>query len=91
MAPKPRLVNPSGKARSSSRPPQPLRAGWSTMALCHAPCWSLCEERLAGNGTLRAMYCARVVGTISGPTLASTAACPLLTRPAMPESAGCSP
>ena len=46
---------------SAKRPPQPVRAP-SVDSACHVDCWSLCENRLDGNETERAWYCAFVVG-----------------------------
>jgi hypothetical protein len=53
------------------RPPQPEVAPSGLLA-CQTDCWSLCENSFGGSGTERAVYCALVVGTISGPTLSST-------------------
>jgi hypothetical protein len=39
---------------------------------------SLCEKSDGGSGTLRALYCASVVGARSGPVFATTATRPLL-------------
>src|SRR5580765_5280249 len=64
-------------SRSPIRPPQPIFAPSPMGACaCHTDCWSLCEKRLGGSFTERAWYCARVVGTTSGPTLARTASLP---------------
>ena len=54
-------------------------------------CWSLCENSLGGNGTLLALYCASVVGTISGPTFNTTPMRPASNRLFSPESCGASP
>ncbi len=53
-------------------------------------CWSLCENRLGGSGTLRARYSARVVGTIIGPTLAMIAVLPASKLALASAMAGCS-
>jgi hypothetical protein len=52
--------------RSPMRPPQPEVAP-SGNEDCQTDCWSLCENSLGGNGTLRALYCASVVGWIRCP------------------------
>src|SRR5262245_2430239 len=63
--------------RSPILPPQPIFAPSPIGACaCHTDCWSLCEKRLGGSLTVRCWYCVRVVGTISGPTFASTASLP---------------
>src|SRR5207247_9669361 len=64
-------------SRSPIRPPQPSFApSPSGACACHTDCWSLCEKSLGGSGTERELYCATVVGTMSGPTLATTASLP---------------
>ncbi len=60
-------------SRSPIRPPQPDCAP-SAASDCQTDCWSLCENSLGGSGTVRAWYCASVVGTTIGPTLATIAA-----------------
>src|SRR3989442_321205 len=60
-------------SRSPIRPPQPSFApSPSGACACHTDCWSLCEKSFGGSGTLRCWYCVLVVGTTSGPTLATT-------------------
>ncbi len=59
------------------RPPQPDVAP-SGEDDCHTDCWSLCENRRGGSGTLPAVYCALVVGCTSVPTLSMTPILPAL-------------
>jgi hypothetical protein len=75
--------------RSPMRPPQPVGEP-SGADDCQTDCWSLCENSLGGTGTLRALYCWRVMGATSGPTLSCTAARPALNSPARPVMDGCS-
>src|SRR6185503_1508704 len=65
-------------AMSPSLPPQPMVAP-SLPFDCQIDCWSLCENSLGGSGLatlLVLLYCASVVGLISGPTLSCTASLP---------------
>ena len=65
-------------SRSPVRPPQPRRApSPNGVFACHPDCWSLCENSFGGNGTLPLRYCVLVVGTMSGPTFATTATLPV--------------
>ncbi|MNS41340.1 hypothetical protein D3C72_736900 [compost metagenome] len=73
--------------RSVSRPAQPDDAP-SGASACQYACWSLCENSFGGSGTRALMYSALDVGVTSGPTLSSTANCPLSYSGASGASAG---
>ena len=63
-------------ARSPMLPPQPTVEP-SGEDDCQIDCWSLCENSCGGSGfstRLPLLYCTRVMGTTSGPTLSCTAA-----------------
>src|SRR5262249_15342471 len=62
-----------GRETAAIRAPPPRRRAPSAAPACQVDCWSLCDMRLAGRRTERFWYCALVVGTTSGPTLAAMA------------------
>src|SRR4030095_447488 len=81
---------------SARRPPQPviLASVALLIVLMNCCCWSLCENRLSGTWMppcLDEMYCARVIGADSEPTLQRTAHLPTVKRFCSSGIAGCSP
>ena len=74
---------------SPMRPPQPEVAP-SGLAACHTLCWSLCEKSFGGKGTDCALYCAKVVGCTSVPTLSSTPILPASNNALSPPICGAS-